>query len=108
MTGKKDLMASPGDYNWLKKQLSNNEDTEMWEYDLGHTSLVTPVDKTHINRIFKAVKELDGDLGATEGDGDKSPSQVLDVDGYDKNQGGDGAADNADDDYKTVAVDNGG
>lgn len=55
-------MASPDDYNWLIKQLSDKNDAEMWEYELGHTSLVTPVDKTHIIRIVNAVRNLDGDF----------------------------------------------
>lgn len=52
-------MASPTDYYWLKDQLKNNVATELWELDLGHTSLVTPVDNTHIVRIFEFIKKLD-------------------------------------------------
>ena len=53
-------MASPDDYKWLCEQLKNNNDTEMWEYELGHTGLVTPEKKTHIKRIFRAIKAIDG------------------------------------------------
>lgn len=50
--GTNDLMASPGDYTWTRDQLKDKNKVEFWEYELGHTSLVTPVDKTHITHMF--------------------------------------------------------
>ena len=77
ITGTKDLMASPDDYNWLKEQLCiRNEDTEMWEYELGHSSLVTPVDKTHIIRILDGIKELNIEQ-LPELDGDQTRIEVM-------------------------------
>lgn len=57
--GKNDLLASPADYYWLMEQLKGNEDTTLIELELGHTSLVTPVDKAHIYEIFDFIKGLD-------------------------------------------------
>ena len=57
--GKNDLLASPADYYWLMEQLKGNEDTTLIELELGHTSLVTPVDKSHIYQIFDFIKGLD-------------------------------------------------
>jgi len=76
VTGKKDLVASPDDYNWLKGQLVNNEDTEMWEYDLGHTGLLIPEDKKHIKRIFRAIKAIDG-MDITEEEEEPEPVKVT-------------------------------
>ena len=61
--GKNDLLASPADYHWLMGQLKGNEDTTLMELELGHTSLVTPVEKTHIYEIFDYIKGLDSGTG---------------------------------------------
>ena len=45
-------MASAPDYNWLRDQLKDDNQLDFWEYELGHTSLVTPVDKTHITHML--------------------------------------------------------
>ena len=58
MCGTNDLMASPGDYNWLKEEIKEGNELEFWEYTLGHTSLVTPVDKAHITHMFEKVNKL--------------------------------------------------
>ena len=57
--GTNDLLASPADYYWLMEQLADNEETTLMELELGHTSLVTPVEKTHISNIFDYIKGLD-------------------------------------------------
>lgn len=56
--GTNDLMASPLDYNWLREELKEGNELEFCEYQLGHTSLVTPVDKAHINQMFEKVIKL--------------------------------------------------
>jgi hypothetical protein len=76
VTGTKDLVASPDDYNWLKEQLVNNEDTEMWEYALGHTGLVIPEDKKHIRRIVRAIKAVDG-MEVSEEEEEPEPVEVT-------------------------------
>jgi hypothetical protein len=53
--GTNDLQSSPGDYNWLHDQLKSANQVDFWEYELGHTSLVTPENKTHITRMLEQV-----------------------------------------------------
>ena len=44
--GKTDLLVSPGDYTWLKDELTaSNNCVYFREYDLGHLGLVIPRDK---------------------------------------------------------------
>ena len=56
--GTNDLMASTLDYTWLRDELKPNNNIDFWEYELGHTSLVTPLDKTHITHMFEKVVQL--------------------------------------------------
>jgi hypothetical protein len=43
IAGKTDLLASPGNYNWLNKKLSKNVSyIGMKEYPLGHMGILMP------------------------------------------------------------------
>jgi len=54
----------------------NNEDTEMWEYELGHSGLLTPENKKHIKRIFRSIKAIDG-MDVTEEEEEPEPVKVT-------------------------------
>ena len=48
--GKKDRLASPGDYLWLRDQLGETV-VKFEELDLGHLGLLMPEDTSYFNQI---------------------------------------------------------
>ena len=57
--GKEDLMVSPGDYHWLKEELSAKDNLRYFkEYDLGHVGLMIPKDRTVFYDMLAVAKHF--------------------------------------------------
>ena len=56
--GKEDLLVSPGDYTWLRDELSTQNNCKYFkEYDLGHLGLIAPKDKTIFDDMLALTAE---------------------------------------------------